>query len=101
MLTITFLLLHPVKSTHKHTHKNKSFRLHLHPIKEYNKDERYVQSSPLEQLVLKGHVRLRLKTNAGTEDVGQGSTLLGESVDNGSARRSQRGLEHVAEDTED
>lgn len=51
--------------------------------------------------MLKSHVRLRLETNAGTEDVGQGSALLSKSVDNGSARRRQRSLEHVAKNTED
>ena len=51
--------------------------------------------------MLKSHVRLGLKSNAGTEDVGQGCALLGESVDNRSARRSQRSLEHVAEDAKD
>ena len=55
----------------------------------------------LKKLVLKSHVRLRLKTNAGAEDVGEGSALLGKSVDNGSARGGQGSLEHVAEDTQD
>lgn len=48
--------------------------------------------------MLKSHVTLRLKTNASTEDVGQGATLLGESVDDWGARRGQRSFEHVAED---
>lgn len=51
--------------------------------------------------MLEGHVRLRLETNTGTEDVGQGRALLGKRVDNGSTGRSQRSLEHVAEDAED
>jgi hypothetical protein len=50
--------------------------------------------------VLKGHVVLWLETDAGTEDVGEGRALLGESVDDGSTRRSERSLEHVAEHTE-
>lgn len=51
--------------------------------------------------MLKSHVRLGLKSNAGTEDVGQRSTLLGESVDNRCARGGQRSLKHVAEDAKD
>lgn len=51
--------------------------------------------------MLKGHVRLGLKTDASTENVGQGGALLGESVDHGGAWGSQRSLEHVAEDAED
>lgn len=54
----------------------------------------------VEELVLQSHVRLGLKTNAGTEDVGQSSTLLGQSVDNWSSRWSQWCLEHVAENAE-
>lgn len=53
-----------------------------------------------EELVLKCHIRLGLKTNTGTEDVGQSGTLLSKSVDNRGAGRSQRSLEHVAENTE-
>lgn len=55
----------------------------------------------LEELVLQSHFRLRLQTNASAEDVGQCRTLLSQSVHNGSARRGQRSLEHVAEDAED
>lgn len=55
----------------------------------------------LEELVLQSHFRLRLQANASAEDVGQCRTLLSQSIHNGSARRSQRSLEHVAEDTED
>lgn len=51
--------------------------------------------------MFKSHVGLRLKTNASTEDVGQGGALLGKSVDNRSARGGQGSLEHVAEDTQD
>jgi hypothetical protein len=54
----------------------------------------------LKQLVLKSHVRLRLETNAGTEDVGQGTTLLSEGVDNRGSVRHERGLEHVRQDAE-
>lgn len=35
-----------------------------------------IVSHALEELVLKSHIRLRLKTNAGTEDIGQSRTLL-------------------------
>lgn len=55
----------------------------------------------LEQLVLQSHFRFRLQANASAEDVGQCRTLLSQSVHNGSARRSQGSLEHVAEDTKD
>lgn len=46
----------------------------------------------LEQLVFQGHVRLRLKTDARTEDVGESTALLGQSVDDGGAWRGQRRL---------
>jgi hypothetical protein len=59
-----------------------------------------VPSNPLEELVLKGHVVLGLETDAGAEDVGESRTLLSESVDDGSARRRERSLEHVAENAE-
>ena len=59
------------------------------------------QSRRLEQLVLESHVRLGLKTDAGTEDVGQSSALLSQSIDDGSAGRGQGGLEHVAQDAQD
>jgi hypothetical protein len=52
------------------------------------------------ELVLQSHVRLGLKTNTGTENVGQSSTLLGQSIDDRSARWSQGRLEHEAEDAE-
>lgn len=55
----------------------------------------------LEQLVLKGHVRLGLKSNTGPEDVGQSATLLGQGVDDGSTRGRERRLQHVAEDAQD
>ena len=57
-------------------------------------------SRDLKELVLQGHVVLRLKSDAGAEDVGESRTLLGKSIDNRGARRSERSLEHVAEDTE-
>ena len=50
--------------------------------------------------MFKGHVVLRLKTNAGAEDVGKSSTLLGECVDHGRTTGSEGSLEHVAEDAE-
>lgn len=43
----------------------------------------------LKQLVLKRHIRLGLQTNTSTEDVRKSATLFGQSVDNGSTRRSQ------------
>jgi len=54
----------------------------------------------LEELVLKSHVGLWLKANAGTEDVGQGTALLSESVDNWSALWDKRSLKHVGEDAQ-
>lgn len=51
--------------------------------------------------MLKSHVVLRLETDAGAEDVGKSSALLGKSVDNGSAARSERSLKHVAENAKD
>ena len=50
----------------------------------------------LEELVLQSHIVLRLKTDAGTEDVSESSTLLGESVDNGGARWGERSLMHIS-----
>lgn len=46
----------------------------------------------LKELVLQSHVVLRLKTNTGAEDVGESSTLFGESVDDRSAARGERSL---------
>lgn len=45
-----------------------------------------------EQLVLQGHVGLGLQTHAGAEDVDEGGALFGQSVDDGSAGRSERSL---------
>lgn len=56
--------------------------------------------SGLEKLVLEGHVRLGLKADTGAENVGHSSTLLGKSIHNGSARRGQRSLEHIAKDAQ-
>jgi hypothetical protein len=47
----------------------------------------------LEQLVLKRHIVLRLKTHASTEDVGQARTLLRKRIDNRRTRRRERSLE--------
>lgn len=46
----------------------------------------------LEELVFKSHIRLRLETNASTENIGQSRSLLCQSIDHRSARRSQRSL---------
>lgn len=51
--------------------------------------------------MLERHVRLRFETDTGAEDVGQGSALLGQGVDDGRAGWRQRRLEHVAQDAED
>jgi len=50
------------------------------------------QAMHLKELVLEGHVILGLQTNTRTEDVRQGSTLLGESVDDRSASGGERSL---------
>lgn len=50
--------------------------------------------------MLKRHVRLRLETDTGTEDVGEGTTLLSEGVDDRCAVGHERGLEHVRQDAE-
>lgn len=52
------------------------------------------------QLVLQGHVRLGLETDARPEDVGQRGALLGQGVDDGGAGRREWCLEHVAKDAE-
>lgn len=61
---------------------------------------RRLGNTTLEQLVLQRHVRLRLQPNTSAEDVRQGTSLLGKSIDNRCARRGQRCLQHVAEDAE-
>jgi len=50
--------------------------------------------------VLERHIRLGVQTNAGTEDVGDGSTLFGQGVNDRGTGRRQRCLEHVAEDAQ-
>ena len=55
----------------------------------------------LEELMLQGHVALRLKTNTGTEDVCQSTALLSKSVDDRRSWRSQGSLQHVAENAKD
>lgn len=54
----------------------------------------------LVQLVLQGHVRLGLETDARAEDVGQGGALLCQGVDDWGTGRRERCLEHVAKDAE-
>jgi hypothetical protein len=51
--------------------------------------------------VLEGHVGFDIQTDTGTEDVGKGSSLLGQGVDDRGSRWSQWGLEHVGEDRQD
>lgn len=51
--------------------------------------------------MLEGHVRLNIETNAGTEDVGKGGSLLGQGIDDWGSRWGQWGLEHVGEDGQD
>lgn len=50
--------------------------------------------------MLEGHVVLRLETNTGAENVGQGTSLLSKCIDNRSSWWGQRSLEHIAEDAE-
>lgn len=54
----------------------------------------------LEELVLQGHLRLGLQTNAGAEDVGQSRALLSQSIHDWGTRRREGSLEHVAEDAQ-
>ena len=56
--------------------------------------------APLKQLVLEGHLRLRLQTNASTEDVDQCRALLAQSIDDRCTRRCHGCLEHVAENAQ-
>jgi len=51
--------------------------------------------------VLESHVRLGLETNAGAEDVEQCRALLTKSIHDRRTGRSERGLQHVAQDAED
>ena len=44
------------------------------------------------QLVLEGHIGLGRQTNASAEDVGHGSALLGQRVDDGRAVGNARSL---------
>lgn len=46
----------------------------------------------LEELVLERHVVLGLETDTSTEDVGQSSALLCQSIDDRSARRREGSL---------
>ena len=54
----------------------------------------------LEEFMLQGHIILSLQAKTGTENVGQGPTLLGKGIHDWSSGRSHWCLEHVAEDTE-
>lgn len=50
--------------------------------------------------MFQSHIRLRLQSHACTEDVGQGSALLGQGIDDWRAGRCHGRLQHVAEDGE-
>lgn len=50
-----------------------------------------------EQLVLQSHIILRLKPDAGLEDVDQSASLLSKGINDRSTRRSQGSLKHEAE----
>lgn len=50
------------------------------------------QSLTLDKFVLESHVGFRLKTDTGAEDVGQCTTLLGQSIDNRCTRWGQGSL---------
>lgn len=55
----------------------------------------------LEELVLQSHLRVRLETNTGPEDVGQSRALLGESIDHrvpGGVRGAYSPLVYVPEE---
>ena len=51
--------------------------------------------------MLKGHIRLRSETDASTEDVAHGRTLLVERVDDRGTLGNKRSLQHVRKDAED
>ena len=61
---------------------------HYRPISSHQRASGLLCSG-LEQLVLKGHVRLGLKTDTGTEDVRQGPTLLSQGIHYRGPRWSQ------------
>lgn len=58
----------------------------------YARARRPVDADKLKQLVFQSHVGLGLKTDAGTEDVSQGTTLFGQRIDHWCAWRGQRSL---------
>lgn len=57
-------------------------------------------SPSLEQLVLQRHIRFGLQANTGAKDVGEGTTLLGQGIDNRRTGGRKGSLEHVAQDGE-
>lgn len=68
---------------------------HRNCYHEPNPDVRATQY--LKKLVLQGHITLRFKTNACTEDIGQGTSLLSKCIDDWCSWRGQWSLQHVAE----
>lgn len=56
----------------------------------------HVPNSELEEPVFEGHVVLRLQSNAGTENVDKGTSLLCQSIDNWCARWRQRSLHTIS-----
>lgn len=72
--------------------------LQYHSISRVERSRLYldVLDVSLEQFMFQSHVRLRLKANAGAEDVGQSTALLSQSVDHRSTRGGQWSLDESA-----
>ena len=60
-----------------------------------------IQSTNSKQFMFESHVRLGLKPNTCSENVGEGTALFCQGVDDRCARGSQWCLEHVAKNTQD
>lgn len=58
------------------------------------------EPSGLKQLVLKRHIALRLQPNTSAEDIRERAALLRKRIHNGRSGRRQRGLKHVAQNTQ-
>ena len=63
---------------------------------QYKKLPTYLAQLSSKQLVFQSHIIFRLKTDAGTENVGHCGTLLGKSVDHRRTGRGKRCLKIVS-----
>ena len=81
----------------------------MNPITRYHHNSKAQQPNyhilhnptQLEQLMLKSHIRLGLKTNTSTEDISQSRTLFSKCVDDRCSWWSQWSLQHVTENAQD